>query len=254
MTRSSSAPTRRARTRWPSAPASSPSTMRTCACWAACRPRWVPPLLSHRRAHPPAPYLPPPPPGVQAEPKATEYIPQMISTIGAIISNGHAYAVEGGDVFFDVGSLPGYGRLSGRAQVSPSVQGGGEQMRCYPHGKCRGGGEQMRCYPHGKCRGGSGADALETLPVWCQQSTMGEHRAPRIGHKAACAMLVAACGVLFWAASLTLLAGVLAGGQPRRRACGGGPAQAQRRRLCPVEGGQARGTQLGQSLGGGQAG
>jgi cysteinyl-tRNA synthetase len=32
--------------------------------------------------------------------------------------NGHAYVMEGegGGVYFDVGSLPGYGSLSGRAQ------------------------------------------------------------------------------------------------------------------------------------------
>ena len=35
--------------------------------------------------------------------------------IERIIGNGHAYAVEG-DVFFDVASLPNYGRLSGRKQ------------------------------------------------------------------------------------------------------------------------------------------
>ena len=42
----------------------------------------------------------------------------MIATIERIIANGHAYAVPGGngDVFFDVASLPGYGKLSGRAQ------------------------------------------------------------------------------------------------------------------------------------------
>lgn len=50
------------------------------------------------------------------EPKATDYIPHMIAMIQRIIANGHAYAV-GGDVFFDVASLPGYGRLSGRSQV-----------------------------------------------------------------------------------------------------------------------------------------
>ena len=50
------------------------------------------------------------------EPKATDHVSDMVSTIEQIISNGHGYAV-GGDVFFDVASLPGYGRLSGRAQV-----------------------------------------------------------------------------------------------------------------------------------------
>ncbi|KAL4431628.1 hypothetical protein ABPG77_001470 [Micractinium sp. CCAP 211/92] len=49
------------------------------------------------------------------EPKATDFIPQMVDTIQRIIANGHAYAV-GGDVFFDVASLPGYGKLSGRSQ------------------------------------------------------------------------------------------------------------------------------------------
>lgn len=50
------------------------------------------------------------------EPKATDHVGDMVSTIEQIISNGHGYAVDG-DVFFDVASLPGYGRLSGRAQV-----------------------------------------------------------------------------------------------------------------------------------------
>ena len=50
------------------------------------------------------------------EPKATDFIPQMIATIEKIMANGHAYAVDGGDVYFEVDSLPGYGRLSGRAQ------------------------------------------------------------------------------------------------------------------------------------------
>ena len=51
-----------------------------------------------------------------AEPKATDFIPQMITTIERIIANGHAYALPGGDVFFEVGTLPGYGCLSGRSQ------------------------------------------------------------------------------------------------------------------------------------------
>jgi hypothetical protein len=51
------------------------------------------------------------------EPRATDFVPQMVATIERIIANGHAYAV-GGDVFFDVASLPGYGRLSGRSQAS----------------------------------------------------------------------------------------------------------------------------------------
>ena len=41
---------------------------------------------------------------------------EMVGTVQRIMDNGHAYSAEG-DVYFDVGSLPGYGRLSGRAQV-----------------------------------------------------------------------------------------------------------------------------------------
>ncbi|WIA09089.1 hypothetical protein OEZ85_008502 [Tetradesmus obliquus] len=51
-----------------------------------------------------------------AEPKATDFIPAMVATINKIIDNGHAYALPDGDVYFDVASLPGYGRLSGRSQ------------------------------------------------------------------------------------------------------------------------------------------
>ena len=57
------------------------------------------------------------------EPRATEHIGAMVSTIQRIIEHGHAYAVDGGDVFFDVASLPGYGRLSGRQQVGPGISG-----------------------------------------------------------------------------------------------------------------------------------
>jgi cysteinyl-tRNA synthetase len=48
------------------------------------------------------------------EPRATEYIPQMIAMIEALIARGHAYAAEG-HVLFDVRSFPGYGALSGRS-------------------------------------------------------------------------------------------------------------------------------------------
>lgn len=53
----------------------------------------------------------------QMEPKATDYVPQMIATITRIMDHGHAYVMEGtSDVYFAVDTLPGYGRLSGRVQ------------------------------------------------------------------------------------------------------------------------------------------
>ena len=47
-----------------------------------------------------------------AEPRATGHITQMVELIERLIDAGHAYA-SGGDVYFDVLSFPGYGRLSG---------------------------------------------------------------------------------------------------------------------------------------------
>jgi cysteinyl-tRNA synthetase len=47
-----------------------------------------------------------------AEPRATEHIPQMISMIERLIKTGHAYVAEG-HVLFAVDSDPQYGKLSG---------------------------------------------------------------------------------------------------------------------------------------------
>ncbi|MFQ5658773.1 MAG: class I tRNA ligase family protein, partial [Candidatus Methylomirabilales bacterium] len=47
------------------------------------------------------------------EPKATEYIPQMIALIERLIARGFAYVVDG-DVYFEIRRFPGYGRLSGK--------------------------------------------------------------------------------------------------------------------------------------------
>ena len=48
------------------------------------------------------------------EPRATEYVPQMVAMIETLIDRGHAYAADG-HVLFDVRSFPEYGRLSGRS-------------------------------------------------------------------------------------------------------------------------------------------
>ncbi|MCF3974554.1 cysteine--tRNA ligase [Paracoccus salsus] len=48
------------------------------------------------------------------EPRATDYITQMIAMIEALIARRHAYVAEG-HVLFDVRSFPEYGRLSGRS-------------------------------------------------------------------------------------------------------------------------------------------
>src|ERR1700730_2745917 len=49
------------------------------------------------------------------EPRATEYIPQMIAMIERLIAGGHAYVAEG-HVLFSVTSDPDYGQLSRRSR------------------------------------------------------------------------------------------------------------------------------------------
>jgi cysteinyl-tRNA synthetase len=44
-------------------------------------------------------------------PRATDYVPRMIELVEQLIANGHAYAVDG-NVYFDIASFPGYGKLS----------------------------------------------------------------------------------------------------------------------------------------------
>lgn len=56
--------------------------------------------------------------GVQkatVEPKATEYIGEMIHLCETLIDKGKAYATPSGDVYFRVRSFAGYGKLSGRS-------------------------------------------------------------------------------------------------------------------------------------------
>ena len=50
------------------------------------------------------------------EPRATEYIAQMIALIERLIASGHAYAAEG-HALFRVGSYPKYGALSRRSRA-----------------------------------------------------------------------------------------------------------------------------------------
>jgi cysteinyl-tRNA synthetase len=49
------------------------------------------------------------------EPRATEYVPQMLAMIGALEIKGLAYPSANGDVNFAVRKFPGYGRLSGKS-------------------------------------------------------------------------------------------------------------------------------------------
>ena len=49
------------------------------------------------------------------EPRATDYVPQMLSMIGLLEHRGLAYRAGSGDVNFAVRKFPGYGKLSGKS-------------------------------------------------------------------------------------------------------------------------------------------
>jgi cysteinyl-tRNA synthetase len=49
------------------------------------------------------------------EPRATDFVPQMLTMIGSLRERGLAYVASDGDVNFAVRRFPGYGRLSGKS-------------------------------------------------------------------------------------------------------------------------------------------
>jgi cysteinyl-tRNA synthetase len=49
------------------------------------------------------------------EPRATDYVPQMVSMIGTLEQKGLAYRASNGDVNYAVRKFPGYGKLSGKS-------------------------------------------------------------------------------------------------------------------------------------------
>ena len=74
------------------------------------------------------------------EPRATEYVPQMLSLISTLEHKGLAYRAEGGDVNFAVRKFPGYGKLSGKS--IDELRAGRRQGR--PAGLCALEGHQTR--------------------------------------------------------------------------------------------------------------
>ncbi|HYS66234.1 MAG TPA: cysteine--tRNA ligase, partial [Paraburkholderia sp.] len=49
------------------------------------------------------------------EPRATDFIPQMLGMIGTLEANGYAYQASDGDVNYAVRKFAGYGKLSGKS-------------------------------------------------------------------------------------------------------------------------------------------
>jgi cysteinyl-tRNA synthetase len=48
------------------------------------------------------------------EPRATEYLPQIIEMVSQLIARGYAYLAANGDVMYSVARFAGYGKLSGK--------------------------------------------------------------------------------------------------------------------------------------------
>lgn len=69
---------------------------------------------------------------VDAYPRATDNIARMVALIARLIERGHAY-VNDGSVYFAIGSLPGYGRLS-RVELHDVRTGAGLAARDRGHG------------------------------------------------------------------------------------------------------------------------
>ncbi len=49
------------------------------------------------------------------EPRATQYVENMIAMIATLVHKKLAYAADNGDVYYSVHDFPGYGKLSGKA-------------------------------------------------------------------------------------------------------------------------------------------
>ena len=61
---------------------------------------------------------------MDAYPKATEYVPQMVAFVGRLVEKGVAYHADDGSVYFSIAAFPGYGKLSGMNvdQVRPGAR------------------------------------------------------------------------------------------------------------------------------------
>ncbi len=50
--------------------------------------------------------------------RATDYIPQIVSQVERLITNGYAYIIAGDGVYYDISKFENYGKLSGRTAVA----------------------------------------------------------------------------------------------------------------------------------------
>ncbi len=57
--------------------------------------------------------LPPPPAIAYHDPRATDFVPEMVELVQRLVERGFAYVVDG-DAYFEIARFPRYGRLSGK--------------------------------------------------------------------------------------------------------------------------------------------
>ena len=92
--------------------------------------------------------------------KATENIDNIIDFVSKLIEKGNAYATKNGDVYFDVETFPGYGKLSNRniedALDGVRVDNDGEKKNAYDFALWKSAKEGEICWdsPWGKGRPG----------------------------------------------------------------------------------------------------
>ena len=115
------------------------------------------------------------------EPRATDYVPQMLGMIGQLEQKGLAYqAGQGGDVNFAVRQFPGYGRLSGKSMRSAA--GGRAATGLGAAGRREEGAESVMktAIIQGPCwhTATSGIQATESEPVPDTQTSFFCHTLP----------------------------------------------------------------------------
>jgi cysteinyl-tRNA synthetase len=67
-----------------------------------------------------------------AQPRATEHIPEIVALVQTLLDRGHAYRTEDGSIFFRIASWPAYGRL---ARLDPEQLRVGERVETDDYAK-----------------------------------------------------------------------------------------------------------------------
>ncbi len=67
-----------------------------------------------------------------AQPRATEHIPQIVDLVATLLDKGHAYRAADGSIFFRIASWPAYGRL---ARLDPEQMRVGERVESDEYAK-----------------------------------------------------------------------------------------------------------------------